>query len=153
MSETDLRQPDPGPLRAAAGAAELAQAPSALVSTDGYRLADGDRLAPLARDIARPMTLTLHHCARHDPLCQLGVCLLPVPAESVTGSSGITVSWTTHNLLPDWDRYGTHAGTQQIINPALGGIPRAIGYSVAPFGSGGAGLVTSRRQQDPEAGR
>ncbi len=153
MSETDLRQPDLGPLRAGAEAAELAQAASGLVSTDGYRLADGDPLAPLARDIARSMTLTLHHCARHDPLCRLGVCLLPVPAESVIGSSGTAVSWTTHNLLLDSDRYGTDAGTQQIMNPALGGILRAFGYAVAPFGSGGAWLVTGRRHQDPGAGR
>ena len=71
MPETDLHQPDLGPLRAAAEAAELAQAVSGLVSADGYRLADSDLLAPLARDIARSMTeagLPLHHCARHDPL-------------------------------------------------------------------------------------
>ena len=56
MSETDLRQPDPGPLRAAAEAAELAQAVSGLVSIHGCRLEDSDPLAPLARDIARSMT-------------------------------------------------------------------------------------------------
>ena len=33
------------------------------------------------------------------------------------------MSWTTHNLLLlDWDRYGPYAGTQQIMNAALGGI-------------------------------
>jgi hypothetical protein len=158
MSETDLRQRDLGPLRAAAEAAELAQAVSGLVSINGYRLAGSDPLAPLARDIARSMTeagLTVHHCAQHDPLYRLGgVCLLPVPAESRAGRSGIAVSWTTHNLLLlDWDRYGPYAGTQQIMNAALGGILAAFGYAVAPFGSGGAWLVTGRRHQDPEAGR
>jgi hypothetical protein len=95
MTDTDLRQPDPGPLRAAAEAAELAQAASWLVRIDGC-LADSDPLAPLARDIARSMTetgLTIHHCAQYHPLHRLGgVCLLAVRAESGTGSSGIAVS-------------------------------------------------------------
>src|SRR5689334_20612520 len=98
MTDTDLHQPDPGPLRAAAEAAELAQAVTGLVSTGGCRLADSDPLAPLARDIARSLTeagLTVHHCAQHDPLYRLGgVCVLAGPAESETGSSGIAVSWT-----------------------------------------------------------
>ena len=92
MTDTDLLQPDPGPLRAAAEAAELAQAVSGLVSIDGCRLADSDPLAPLARDIARSMTeagLTVHHCAQHDPLYRLGgVCLLAVPAGSGTAAAG-----------------------------------------------------------------
>ena len=83
MTDTDLLQPDPGPLRAAAEAAELAQAVSGLVSIDGCRLADSDLLAPLARDIARSMTeagLTMHHCAQYHPLYRLGgVCLLAAP--------------------------------------------------------------------------
>jgi hypothetical protein len=156
MTDTDLRQPDPGPLRAAAEAAELAQAVSGLASTGGYRLADSDPLAPLARDIARSMTeaaLTVHHCAQHDPLYRLGgVCLLAVPAESGTGHGGIAVSWTVHNLLlPDRDRHGTYTGTQQAMNAALGGVLRAFGYMVAPFRSGGRWLVTGRR--GTEAGR
>ena len=149
MTDTDLLQPDPGPLRAAAEVAELAQAVSGLVSIDGCRLVDSDPLAPLAREIARSMTeagLTVHHCAQHDPLYRLGgVCLLPVPAESKAGRSGIAVSWTAHNLLLDWDRYGTCTGTQQAMNTALGGVLRAFGYPVTPFGSGGAWLVTGRR--------
>jgi len=71
MTDTDLLQPDPGPLRAAAEAAELARAVSGLVSIHGCRLADGDPLAPLARDITRSMTkaaLTVHHCAQYGPL-------------------------------------------------------------------------------------
>ena len=75
MTHTDLHQPDPGPLRAAAEAAELAQAVTGLCSIDGCRLADSDPLAPLARDIARSLTkagLTVHHCAQHDPLYRLG---------------------------------------------------------------------------------
>ena len=90
MTDTDLHQPDPGPLRAAAEAAELAQAVTGLVSIDGCRLADSDPLAPLAGDIARSLTeagLTVHHCAQHDPLYRLGgVCVLAGPAESETGS-------------------------------------------------------------------
>ena len=147
MTDTDLRQPDPGPLRAAAEAAELAQAASGLVS---------DPLAPLARDIARSTTeasLTVHHCAQHEPPYRLGgVCLLAVPAESGTGHGGIAVTWTVHNLLlPDRDRHGTYTGMQQAMNAALGGVLRAFGYMVAPFGSGGTWLVTGRR--GTEAGR
>jgi len=153
MTDTDLHQPDPGPLRAAAEAAELAQAVTRLVSIDGCRMADSDPLAPLARDTARSRTevgLTVHHCARHDPLYWLGgVCLLAVPAESGTCSSGIAVSWTAHNLLRlDWDRYGTYVDTQQAMNTALAGVLRAFGYPIAPFGSGGAWLVTGRRETE-----
>ncbi|HYB14040.1 MAG TPA: hypothetical protein VEF71_00995 [Streptosporangiaceae bacterium] len=50
MPETDLRQSGLSPLLAAAEAAELAQAVSGLVSADGHRLADRDRLVPLAAD-------------------------------------------------------------------------------------------------------
>ena len=156
MTDTYLHQPDPGPLRAAAEAAELAQAACGLVSIGECRLADSGPLAPLARDIARSMTeagLTVHHCARHDPLNRLGgVCLLAVPAESGTGHGGIAVSWTVHNLLLlDRDRYGTYTGTQQAMNTALGRVLHAFGYAVTPFGSGGAWLVTGRR--GTEAGR
>jgi len=156
MTDTNLHHPDPGPLRAAAEAAGLAQAASGLVSIDGCRLADSDPLAPLARDIARSLTeagLTVHHCARHDPLCRLGgVCVLAVPAESGTGHGGIAVSWTVHDLLLlDCDRYAAYTGTQRAMNTALGGVLRAFGYAVAPFGSGGAWLVTGR--WGTEAGR
>jgi Protein of unknown function (DUF2637) len=50
MPETDLHQPGPSPLLAAAEAAELTQAVPELVSADGHRLADRDRLVPLASD-------------------------------------------------------------------------------------------------------
>jgi hypothetical protein len=158
MSDTDLHQPDLGPLRAAAEGAELAQAVSGLVSTDGNPLADGDPLVRLARDIACSLVeagLTVHHCARHDPLYRLGgVCLLPIPAESGTGRSGIAVSWTTHNLLLfDWGRYSTYCGTHQNMNAALGGVLHAFGYPIEQLGSGGAWLVTGHRSQELEARR
>jgi hypothetical protein len=155
MTETDLHRPGLGPLRAAAGAAELAQAVSGLVRIDGCRLADSDPLASLACDIARSMTeagLTVRHCVEHDPLYWLGgVCLLTIPAESGTGR-GIAVSWTVHNLLVlDGAGCGTYVSTQQAMNTALGRVLRAFGYPVAPFGSDGAWLVTGRR--GTEAGR
>ena len=158
MTDTDFLQPGLGPLRAAAEAAELAQAVAGLVSIDGRRLADSDPLAPLARDIARSVTeagLTVHHHAGRYPLCRLGgVCLLVVPPGLADGPARVAVSWTPHNLLLlGWDRYGTYAGTQQAINSALGGVLRAFGYLVTPFGSGGAWLVTGRRDDDPGAGR
>ena len=150
MTDTDLHQPGPGPLRAAAEAAELAQAASGLVSVDGCRLAGSGPLAPLARDIARSMTeagLTGHRCARHDPLCRLGGgCVLAVPAGSGTGHGGIAVSGTAHYLLRlDRDRHGICTGTRQAMNTALGRVLRAFGYAVTPFGSGGAWLVAGRR--------
>ena len=158
MTDTGLLQPDPGPLRAAAEAAELAQAVSGLVSIDGCRLVDSDPLAPLARDIARSMTeagMTVHHGAQYDPLHWLGgLCLLAIPAESGTGSSGIAVSRTAHNLLLlDRDSYGTCTGTQQAMNSALGDILTAFGCTAEPYGSGGAWLVTSRCGRGAEAGR
>src|SRR3989440_9601005 len=104
MTDTDLHQPDPGPLRAAAEAAELAHAVSGLASIDGCRLEDSDPLAPLARDIARSMTeasLTVHHCAQHEPPYRLGgVCLLAVPAESGTGHGGSRAAPAAPKLLP-----------------------------------------------------
>ena len=156
MTDTDFPQPGLGPLRAAAEAAEIAQAASGLVSIDGCRLADNDPLAPLTRRIARSVTaagLTVHHRARRYPLYRPGGArVLAVPPGLADGRAGITVSWTPHNLLLlDWDRYGTYTGTQQAMNTALGGVLRAFGYTVTPFGSGGAWLVTGRR--GTEAGR
>ena len=156
MTDTDLLQPGLGPLRATAEAAELAQAASGLVSTDGGRLADSGALAPLIRHIARSMTeagLPAHHCARHHPLCRLGgACRLALPAGPADGRAGIAVSWTAYGpLLLGRDSYGTCTGTQQATNTAFGGVLRAFGYLVTPFGSGGAWLVTGRRRT--EAGR
>ena len=149
MTDTNFPQAGPGPQRVAAEAAELARAVAGLVSIDGCRLADTDPLAPLARRIARSVTeagLPVHHCPRHHPLCWLGgVCLLAVPAGLADGRAGIAVSWTAHRLLLlDWDRYGTCTGTQQAMNTAPGGVLRAFGYLVTPYGSGGAWLVTGR---------
>ena len=149
MSHTDLGQPDLAALRAAAGDAEFAEAEARLVSACGYPLAGA---GPLARDLARSLTeagFTLHHCATHDPLYRLGgVCLLPVPAEAGTGQGGISVSWTTHDLLlRDQRRYRTYQDAHQAMNAALGRVLTAFGYQVAPFGSGGAWLVTGRRSR------
>jgi hypothetical protein len=153
MSDPDFRQLNLGPLRAAAESAELTHAASGLVTDYGCRLPDGHPLAPLARAIARSMTkagLTVHHCARQDPLYRLGgVCLLPVQTGPDASRAGVVVSWTTHSLLLlDWDRYGTYAGTMQAMNTAIGGILRVFGYDAGPFGSGGAWLVTGHRHQD-----
>ena len=46
MTDTDFPQPGLGPQRAAAEAAELAQAATGLVSIDGCCPADSDPLAP-----------------------------------------------------------------------------------------------------------
>ena len=145
MPSSDLHQPDLGPLRAAAEAAELAQAASGLVSTYGYRLADSDPLTPLAREIARSLTeagLAVHHCVRHDPMYRLGgASLLPVPDGQGTGRGGIAVSWTTHDLLlRGQGRYGTYRDSHQAMNAALGRVLRTFGYRAARFGSGGAWL-------------
>ena len=144
MPETNFHQPDLGPLRAVAEAAELAQAATGLASAYRYRLADCDPIAQPARDIARPMAvagLTVHRCAPHDPRCR-------------PGRGGIAVSRTTHSLLsPDCAEYGPRTGTQQAMNTAIGGILRAFGYAIALSGSAGAWLATGRHRQETEAGR
>ncbi len=158
MSHTDLGQPDLAALRAAAGNAEFAEAEARLLDSCGYRLGGTDPLAPLARDIARSLTeagLTLHHCATRDPLYRLGgVCLLAVPPEAGTGWGGISVSWTTHDLLlRDRCRYRIYRDTHQAMNVALGSVLTAFGYQVAPFGGGGAWLVTGSRTRGTGAGQ
>jgi hypothetical protein len=155
MSHTDLGQPDLAALRAAAGDTEFAQAEARLVSSRGYPLAG---VSPLARDLARSLTeagFTLHHCVTHDPLYRLGgVCPLPVPAEAGTGRGGISVSWTTHDLLlRDQRRYRTYQDAPQAMNAALGRVLTAFGYQLAPFGSGGAWLVTGRPSRGTGAGQ
>ena len=111
---------------------------------------------PLARDVARSLIeagFTLHHCDQHDPLYRLGgVCLMPIPGEA--DHRGIAVSWTTHNLLLlDWDRYGIYSRTLQLMNAALGGVLHGFGYRVQELGTGGAWLVSGRRDQETGAGR
>ena len=155
MSHTDPGQPDLAALRAAAGDAEFADAEVRLVSACGYPHAGA---GPLARDLARSLTeagFTLHHCATYDPLHRLGgVCLLPVPAGAGTGQGGISVSWTPHDLLlRDQRRYRTCQDAHQAMNAALGRVLAAFGYQVAPFGSGGAWLVTGLRAGGTEAGQ
>jgi hypothetical protein len=90
MTDTDLHQPDPGPLRAAAETAELVQTVSGLAGIDGCRLAYSDPLALLAFDIARCLTeagLTVYHCAQHDPLYRHGgVFVLADPGPVTAGS-------------------------------------------------------------------
>jgi hypothetical protein len=156
MSHTDLDQPDLAAPRAAAGNAESAEAEARLLDNYGYRLSGADPLAPLARDIARSLTeasLTLHHCATHHPLYRLGgICLLAVPPETGTGPGGISVSWTTHDLLlTDQRRSRTYQDSHQAMNAALGSVLTAFGYQVAPFGSGGAWLVTGRHTRETGA--
>ena len=83
-----------------------------------------------------------------------GVCLLAVPAEPGAGQSGISVSWTTHDLLlRDQRRYRIYRDAHQAMNAALGRVLAAFGYQVAPFGSGGAWLVTGRRSRGTGAGQ
>jgi hypothetical protein len=158
MSHTDLGQPDPAALRAAAGDAEFAEAESGPVSSCGYPLAGTDPLAPLVRDLARSLTearFILHHCATHDPLYRLGgVCLLRVSAEAGAGQGGISVPWTTYDLLMrDQRRHGVYRDTRQAVNAALGCVRTAFGYQAARFGCGGARLVTGRRRRGTGAGR
>jgi len=147
MSHTDLGQLDLAVLCAAAVDPEFAEAEAGPASA-----------GPLARDLARSLTevgLTLHHCTTYDPLHRLGgFCLLPVLAEAGTGQGGISVSWTTHDLLlRDQPRYRTYRDAYRAINAALGRVLTAFGYQLAPFGSGGAWLVTGRRTGGTGAGQ
>lgn len=140
--------PDLGPLQEAAEAAELAEAMSVLTDSSGELLPARDPLRPLACAIARALTeagFTLHHCTRLHPRYRLGgVCLLPVAAgHTLQSKPGVVVSWTTHNLLSlDWCRWHEYQGTQEVMNGALGHVLGVLGFQVAPFGSGGAHIVT-----------
>ena len=157
MTDTEVLQPDPGSLRAGAEAAELAQAVSGLVSIDGCRLADSDRLAPLARDIARSYDRGGPDRA---PLCTVRPALPARRSVPAAGPGGIQ-GWPQRDrgvldhaqTAAGLDRYGTYTGTQQAMNSALSDILAAFGYTAEPFGSGGAWLVTGRRDRDAEAGR
>ena len=64
------------------------------------------------------------------------------------------MSWTTHDLLlRDQRRYRTYQDAHQAMNAALGRVPAVFGYQLAPFGTGGAWLVTGRRSLGTEAGQ
>ena len=64
------------------------------------------------------------------------------------------MSWTTPDLLlRDQRRYRPYRDTHQAMNAALGRVLTAFGYQVAPFGSGGAWLVTGRPSRGTEAGQ
>ena len=64
------------------------------------------------------------------------------------------MSWTTHDLLlRDQRRYRTYRDTRQAMNAVLGRVLTSFGYQVAPFGSGGAWLVTGRRARGTGAGQ
>ena len=158
MSDTDFTNPGPGPLHTAVAPAELTPAASGLVTTGMCRLAGSGPLAWLARVVARRITeaaLTTGYCALHDSLPRPGgACQLPVAAGPPDVSAGIAVSWSTRTLLRmDGDRYGNHAGIQEAMNAAIGGVLRAFVYAARPFGAGGARLVTSHRHQGTGAGR
>ena len=146
----DGEAPDLGPLQEAAEAAELAEATSGLTDSFGGPFPARDPLRPLACAVARALTeagFTLHHCARHHPRYRLGGLPVarrgwPCPGDK----AGVVVSWTTHDLLSlDWCRWHEYHGTQKDMNGALGhvlGVLGVLGFQVAPFGSGGAHIVT-----------
>jgi len=71
--------------------------------------------------------------------------VLPVAARDAPESrAGVVVSWTTHDLLSlDWCRWHEYHGTQEVMNAALGHALGVLGFQVAPFGSGGAHIVTA----------
>jgi hypothetical protein len=158
MSDPGFTRPDLCSIRVIASRAESAEAARGVLSADGYPLAGDDPLAPLARDVARTLIeagVTLRHCDRHDPLYRSGgVRLMPIPAESGTGRSGIAASWTARNLLmPGRDRYGTYRRPHQLVTAAPGGVLGGFAYSVQQSGADGAWLVTGRRGKRTEAGR
>ena len=158
MSDPYFERPDLAPLRAAAPQAESAGAFRGLPSAGGHPLAEGEPLAPPARDAARSPVgagFTLHHRDRCDLRCRLGgVRLIPVPAESGPCRSGIAVSRATRNLpLPGWDRHGTCRRARQLMNAAPGGVPGRFGFRVQHLGTDGARLVAGHRDHKTGAGR
>jgi hypothetical protein len=74
-------------------------------------------------------------------------------AELAWAASGLVTADGYHLLRLDLDRCGTHTGTRQARNTAIGCNLRAFRYPPGPFGSGGGWLVTGHRGQDPGAGR
>jgi hypothetical protein len=157
MSDPAFTRPDLFSIRAAAEHAGFADAVRGLLSADDYPLAGDDPLAPLARDAARTPVeagFTLHYRHEYDLLYwHSGVYLMHIPAESGTGHSGIPVSWTTHDLLPNWDWRATYSHTRQLMNAAPDSVLHAFGYLNRQLGTAGTCLVTGHRGQRTEAGR
>lgn len=117
--------------------------------------ADGGPLAMLSGRIGRSLIeagLSLHRCEQGDPLYPLGgVCLTPVPDERGGSPAGISVSWTTHNvLLFDASRWATYSAVNKVMNSALGTVLSALGYEPEPFGTGGAWIVPLPGHQPAE---
>jgi hypothetical protein len=158
MSDPGFTRPDLCSIRAIASRAESAGARHDVLSADGYPLADDDPLVLLADDVARTVVAAgsaLRYCGRHDSLYWLGgLRLMPIPAESGTGCSGIAVSRAARTLLmARRDRYGTYRRPRQLVNAAPGGIPGGSGSSVQQSGTDGGWLATGRRAQRTETGR
>ena len=110
--------------------------------------ASGQFVMAANRYSAATSTVATREISRED------LCLLPVPTEARTCQSGISVSRTTHDLLShDQRRYRTYRDTHRAMNAALGRVLTAFGYQLAPFGSGGAWLVTGRRSRERRAGQ
>jgi hypothetical protein len=158
MSDPTFTQPDLFSIPAAEQA-ELAPATRGILSADSYPPADNNPLASLARDAARPpaeVDFMLHHCHRYDLIAVLArrVYLMPIPAESGIGPRGITVSWTTHGLLPYRDWRVTYSHTSQLTNAVSGSGLQTFGYLLhRQCGTGGVCLATGHRRQRTEAGR
>lgn len=90
------------------------------------------------------------HCAVR-PLTALGVRRRSSGAED---PGGVVVSWTTHDLLSlDWDRQDIYHDAHQAMNGVLAQVLGTLGYSVKPFGTGGASIVTGHRVRDEGMGR
>jgi hypothetical protein len=142
----------------AAEQAELATAVCGLLSADSYRPAGNNPVAPPTRDVVRTLAeagFTSHYCHRYDLLALLArrACLMPITAESGTGPSGKAGSWTTHDLLLDWDWPVACSHTCQLMNATPGSGLHAFGYLARQRGTGGPCLATGHRGQRTEAGR
>ena len=156
MSDHRFTRPDLFSIPAAVQA-ECAAAIRGLLSADSYPSASDHPLAQQTRDVARTLggaAFTLHHCHRHEPLCWLGVvCRMPIPRESGTGRTGITVSWTTHDLLLNWDWCATCSHTCQLMNTVPGSVLDVCRDLDRRHGTGNTWLETGHRGQRTEARR
>jgi hypothetical protein len=141
----------------AAKQAGLATAARGLLSAGSYPSVVNNPLASLIRDFARTIVeagFKLHHCHRYDPLRRLRrVGLMPIPTKSGTGRSGIAVSRTTDDLLPDRDWRVTYSRTCQLMNAAPGSGLHMFGDLDRQRGIGGTHIGSSHRGQRTEAGR
>ena len=156
MSDLSFTRPDPCSIRAATRQVELADAVRGWLSADGYPLAGGDPLAPMARDATCALMAAgfmLHHHDRYHALHRIhGVCLVPVPAKSGTHAARARSPRPPVTCCS----IGTGATcnrTCQLVSATPGSVLHAFGYLDRQRDTAGPRFVADHRGERTEAGR